>query len=398
MWFRILFLILTLIAWAIAFWLADHNSENTDVMSKYSTGYFAFLLLMFSIAIIFTISQFGPIYRWFFRKRKNLITFSVAIIVSIIGMEVIVRALDPIGISYYEHSKQYHLDKLADDDLHYRHRPNVQKDYQDVSVSTNEFGMRDDLVLGKEPGELRILFLGDSVTFGWGTKQEDTFANQSAEVLQEILHRPVRTLNTGVGSYNTVNEAAVLKRYGEKLNPDIVVLLYVGNDTDLITEQTFDPWSKNSFVGKSPPESLNLLVGKSWVYRLVTHLTRYRTGASQAVFSTTSKGWIESIRALQEISEYCGSANIPFVVLMYRMTPNPFENGIAAELDILSNQLNYHFYDVLPWFEGKDIRRLINSPVDSHPNDEGHKILTEGIVDVLQLIVPSSGRRLNERN
>jgi len=384
MWFRIFFMIAASCLWGITIWAATHSSESASVLSRYSNSYFVFLVTIFLISALVTFLHFGSAYRWVFHKRNSLILLIVSLVFSLTCVELLVRVLDPIGISYYEHAKNYHLEKIADDDLYYRHKPNLDQIYQGVSVKTNAFGMRDEPIANKKPRELRVMFLGDSVTFGWGVRPEDIFVRRVGEILEEDVGRPVRTMNTGVGSYNTENEYAVLDRYGDKLMPDLVVLMYVGNDIEPTPGKKFDPWSKLSFQGKSPPEVVQLILGKIWTYRLISHLASHRKGPTETKLSTSSKGFKQSIIALQGISEYCDSANIPLIVFMYRMVPDSLQNDIAHELSMQAAKLNFYFSDVLPWFEGKDIRALVNSPVDSHPNARGHAILASGIASTIQ--------------
>ena len=69
---------------------------------------------------------------------------------------------------YYSESRNYQLDKLPDDKLYYCHPSHLDKLYQQVRVRTNALGLRNDPIRDKTPNEFRILFVGDSVTFGWG--------------------------------------------------------------------------------------------------------------------------------------------------------------------------------------------------------------------------------------
>ena len=384
MWFRTLLLFVTAFLWSLTLWMATHTSEKLDVLSRYSNSYFVLLASLLVVSIIFTIFQFGATYRWIHGKRHNFSMLFFSIVLSFGLAELFIRMLDPIGISYYEHAKNYHLDKVADDEMYYRHQPNLERDYQGVSVQTNALGFRDKPILDKQPDELRIMFLGDSVTFGWGVRQEDIFVRRAGEILEERLRRPVRTINTGVGSYNTDNQDAALRRYGPMLEPDMVVLTYVSNDIDPTPEQEFDPWSSYDFRGKSPPQAFQLIVGKSWTYRLILHVAQFRQGAIEANLSKSSEGWKQSVSALRSISDYCHSKGIPFITIMYRTTPNQLADEIAQELRILSAKTGFYYTDALPWFDSRDIHLLTNSIVDSHPNAQGHALLAEGIVDFLQ--------------
>jgi len=383
-WFRAMLLIVSVGLWSLTLWLATHSSENGQVLSRYSHTYFAFLAALAALSTLFTILPFGKAYRWVHSKRHNLLLLVLSLGLSVGLVEFVIRVLDPIGIAYYEYANDYHLDKIADDEMYYRHKPHLDRIYQGVPVQTNALGLRDDPILDKEPNEYRILFLGDSVTFAWGVRQEDGFVHRVGEILEDELGRPIRTINAGVGSYNTDNENAALQRYGNMLQPDIVVLTYVSNDIDPTPDQAFNPWLENSYRDKSPPQVLELLLGKTWTYRLISHLARYRTGGAQTNLAKSSVGWQQSVNALQSISDYCSTRSIPFIVIMYRMAPNQPQDDIARELGMLSRNMNFYYGDTLPWFDGRDISSLINSPVDSHPNVDGHAILAKGIVSELQ--------------
>lgn len=90
----------------------------------------------------------------------------VSLLLSLGAVELGIRMLDPLGISYYELSGEYTRDKLADEHLVFRHKPSWEKRYGDVLVTYNERGLRDRPILPKAEGEYRILALEDSVTFG----------------------------------------------------------------------------------------------------------------------------------------------------------------------------------------------------------------------------------------
>ena len=116
---------------------------------------------------------------------------------------------------------------------------------------------------------------------------------------------------------------------------------------------------------------------------MILHIAQFRQGAAETTLSKSSKGWKQSVNALQNISDYCQSKNIPFIIIMYRTTPNQLVDEIAQELRILSSKIGFHYNDALPWFDGRDIHLLTNSLVDSHPNAKGHALLAEGIVNLL---------------
>jgi len=96
-----------------------------------------------------------------------------------------------------------------------------------VRIRTNRLGMRGpEIAPAKPDGIKRFLFLGDSVTFGVGVEEEQTFLH----LVNEQLGSSVEICNGGIVSYNTVQELRWLEKWGDQIEPDAVFLLYVNND------------------------------------------------------------------------------------------------------------------------------------------------------------------------
>ena len=71
-----------------------------------------------------------------------------------------------------------------------------------------------------------ILLLGDSQTFGLYLPYEKTIAFQLARLLNANI------LNSGIGGYGQREQLKVLKHYGPRYRPTIVVLFFFANDPD----------------------------------------------------------------------------------------------------------------------------------------------------------------------
>lgn len=90
------------------------------------------------------------------------------------------------------------------------------------SIATDSLGFR----TGKQAlGHPQILCLGDSYTFGWGVRQEESFPS----LLENMLHVPV--LNTGVPSYGTAREMASIRPL-DKTGVSTIIIQYCYNDAD----------------------------------------------------------------------------------------------------------------------------------------------------------------------
>ena len=124
-------------------------------------------------------------------------------------------------------------------------RPNVSVTYgkpEFANVFThNSMGFRGPEIDPLErQGRIRILALGDSMTYGFGVENDETYS-----ALLEQLDPRLQVLNTGVAGYSTAEELLMLKEQGLALDPDIVLLGFFWNDVpgvlDSFSRFTLEP-------------------------------------------------------------------------------------------------------------------------------------------------------------
>jgi lysophospholipase L1-like esterase len=87
-----------------------------------------------------------------------------------------------------------------------------------------------ELPYAKREGVKRILYLGDSVTFGWLLDGSDTFPQRVQRQFERVTHIEIETINAGVGGYSPWQEHVYLSREGLRYDPDLVILGFVLND------------------------------------------------------------------------------------------------------------------------------------------------------------------------
>lgn len=104
---------------------------------------------------------------------------------------------------------------------------------RDVVMEINSLGFRDDeLPARKGENELRILILGDSITWASYLPAEETFVERAEEYLRRSLPgRSVEVINAGVGDIGLKEEIAILEERGLAVSPDIVVISFYLNDS-----------------------------------------------------------------------------------------------------------------------------------------------------------------------
>ena len=118
--------------------------------------------------------------------------------------------------------------------LPFYHYPNKEGYYYGVGVKTNSLGLRDYEYSLKKPENIkRIVFLGDSFTFGWGVPLDKLYSKQ-VEKMFNRKEQKMEVINMGIGNYNSIMEVELFKRKGLPLDPDMVVLMYFINDTEPI--------------------------------------------------------------------------------------------------------------------------------------------------------------------
>lgn len=75
----------------------------------------------------------------------------------------------------------------------------------------------------------RVLFLGDSITFGDYLPEEETFVRR-VETLSVNGARPLETVNAGIGAIGLQNALSILMEMGIGIDPDVVVIGFYLND------------------------------------------------------------------------------------------------------------------------------------------------------------------------
>lgn len=98
-----------------------------------------------------------------------------------------------------------------------------------IDISINSKGLRDrEFPYEKPPGTRRILCLGDSFTFGYGVRADETFAKLLERSLNESDSSNHRweVLNAGIGSTGTAHQLALYETECYKYSPDFVVVCF----------------------------------------------------------------------------------------------------------------------------------------------------------------------------
>jgi len=139
----------------------------------------------------------------------------------LVAAELLSRRLDP-----------HYLDRVRGAEVYserygWKLRPGFDGLLHDVPTTVNARGFRGALhPYEKTPGKIRLLMLGDSVTFGTKVRDFETFS-----FLLEHRSDRYEVVNLGVEGYGTDQELLVLGDEGLRYHPDVVILnICVAND------------------------------------------------------------------------------------------------------------------------------------------------------------------------
>ena len=115
-------------------------------------------------------------------------------------------------------------------------------------IDTNSLGMRSsDFSPAKDPHTLRILFVGDSLTYGTSrVDQNDLFTQILRRELPAKAGRPVEVLNASAGSWAVDNELSYIQSRGTFAS-DLVILV-VNNDDLFQPRATLQEFSETLLI------------------------------------------------------------------------------------------------------------------------------------------------------
>jgi hypothetical protein len=272
-----------------------------------------------------------------------------------------------------------------------------------VDHYTNRLGFRGGYFEPTKPeGVRRIVFLGDSFTFGEGVRREDTYPERTAAILNQRADpgaERIQSLNLGVGGYDTTQAWHLFEQTGLALSPDAVVLGYVLNDAEPplyeldLEAGVLRPRPRATSPGgiaATPPERglyrlrIARLVWQVWemrarARRLVEHTRR--------LYAPDGAGWQESRRAIEALAARCREHGLPLTVLifplLFQLDDYPFD-AVHERVGAAASRAGAAVVDLLPQLRGRDAAALWVHPTDPHPNERVHALAAQVLADHLE--------------
>lgn len=328
---------------------------------------------------------------------KNVSLLLISLVIVVIFAEFMIRLFNPLGICYFVEARKYFSDMLESEHLFYRHKPGVKKKYQGVNISTNSYGLRDrEFNKDKEKDEFRLLGLGDSVTFGWGVDQSEIFLERLEEILLANNDNKIEVINSGVGGYNTYQEAQYFLRKGIYFKPDMVMLLFNSNDFEINCGLNERNESHNLIFDSI--SGVERLYKETMLAHLIKFKWKYHWFPTQDTVVSAPKGTHAVAEYLRGISSVCNELKIPFLVFVFQYDLNLYEKRIMDFVKQVGLENGFTVYSTNEFFSNEEIKKIKVSVVDSHPNSNGHKLLADGIYSKIKDIIKIKRYELNDQD
>lgn len=269
------------------------------------------------------------------RKITGLL---VSLILLLLLLEGMLAIADPLGMAYYNDEAAMWY-QFVDDPRGYGLPPGR---YQLTRWGFTILEDRTRAVPATQAGETEVVFIGDSVTFGYGVEDEHTWVNLVAQALPQA-----HLINATLPGYNSTNALNTLELFPEA---DIIVYLIISNDV-------FVPWHEGPFkeAASIPRES---------------YLRLYLTHTGNIVGSGNKDDLARLSLAAGDMERFY--RDLDAIASDKRVILIGFD-------DVFGEQLSERYaVQLIDWYTG------VVSRVDGHANVEGNRQIAEQMTPILQ--------------
>lgn len=344
------------------------------------------------------------------RARRALFgaaAIALTIVVSLVGLEVGLRLfwrgfyLKPTG----EHNQHHPV-------RHWENTPNYRGTLEDpefvMQITHDAHGFRGpgELRAEKAPGSTRLLVLGDSMTYGTGVDDDETFCARLA-----ALDPRLEVINAGVNGYGTSQELLLLQEKGPLVRPDVVVVCVFFNDIgNSYHRRELGFTLRDGVLDHAPPPSLAVPKRRrssplrhSYAYRFLSDRTRWikdslrgDQGLDLLNCDVSEPAWALHLALLDELVKVgrAGGAKVMVAVIPEQLELYPDARPIGLRPD------EYTIYPRLAaWGKTRDVPVLdlapplreaaktcasgLFYPIDRHPVPEAHAAIAPALLRAL---------------
>jgi hypothetical protein len=240
----------------------------------------------------------------------------------------------------------------------------------------NHYGMRSaEVASTRDPHTLRIMFVGDSVTYGTSrVDQQQIFTEILHRDLPAILHQPVEVLNASASAWAIDNELSYIRSRG-LFHSDTVLLVL--NDGDVTQSRATMAEVRDDLPQKRPPTAIGELYERYVRPRLFSALMRTDAGDGVAA---NADGTIRQNMADLDALEALVTGQGARLVIIYAPFRGDAPNQSANAQAVLRNWTASHqvaMFDLTSVELHYSSREITLDNI--HFNAKGHRVVAEAI-------------------
>ena len=266
----------------------------------------------------------------------------VNILLAVLPLLTLIAILELSLQPFAETPKELTTIFMRDNELGWKLRPGSKDEWGGASITINKKGLRGpELSYTKPPDVKRILFLGDSVTFGYKLKSyQQTFPYLIENILRSKSDYEVEAINSGVDGYSPWQEYIYLTNEGIKYQPDLIVVSFVLNDvSEKLGLVMFGGTGEGLQLKHTVSKKFEKLIEKSSIVhfsRKIAKRIRFgsdiQEGAKQREVADVKdlvyhpdrpgvqKAWETTLQNLGKIFDYAKSRHIPVMLVVFPFT------------------------------------------------------------------------------
>lgn len=342
-----------------------------------------------------------------FKLWQNLLLGLSSILIFFLICEVVLRisglGANPKNLNFLLNPElSYPQFYLKDKNLFWRFRPNqtIKSDFFVEGVyQINSYGLRDvEFSKEKPAGNFRVICLGNSCTFGWRVKSEETYPKQLEKLMNiDLDYKKYEVINAGVTGYSSFQGKRFLRDQILKYKPDLIMICYGWND---LLPAAFGIEDKDQKMAPRIFLDIQNLLGRTELYRFIRGLILSRfqvkkTGKSAEMIPRVSAE--DFANNLLEIIFMASKENIPVIFLTTPIASleafwgpakvskthrwHQVYNNIILNLPLSSGA---YIFDAAALFEKR--KDVYDKPKDDfiHYNAIGHKLMAEHLYHFLE--------------
>ncbi|MFH0878212.1 MAG: SGNH/GDSL hydrolase family protein [Lentisphaerota bacterium] len=240
---------------------------------------------------------------------------------------------------------------------------------------------------------LKVAVIGDSISNGAGSQKDDSYPFRLERFLNmNEGQRPAEVRVYAKGGTSTFMQLGFLNE-ALKRRPDVVILGVCLNDTeDWTRPDELKRW-RDERMPHIPKPWLAAVLKHSralnWMYKKIQDVRGNRAFLKdfERLYDPHYSGWKRFVAAIHEFKMQCDKAEAKLVVVVFpelsRVNDYPFDYVHERIRQVMDTERIYCL-DLLGDYRGKNPDRLQAVPhIDGHPNEIGHRIAAESILEYL---------------